>query len=142
MQQLCLERMLPYFFAAGHFHYARYSTQHLLKMFNLSGQAKDEITSGAFVCRHQAGTWNSVSSDQFGEQTAIRIGKGGLRGVTLSSELVKEWIDCFPTAAYVSNTINYVYCTDDYQVKRSLTRRRVTIDGNWMQVTDASYQRS
>ena len=29
LQKLCFERMLPYFFAPGHFHYARYITQHL-----------------------------------------------------------------------------------------------------------------
>ena len=29
---------------------------------------------------------------------------------------MKEWIDCFPIAAYVSDTIDYVYCTDDSQV--------------------------
>ena len=31
--------------------------------------------SGEHVCRHQEGTWNSVFSDQFGEQTYIRYGK-------------------------------------------------------------------
>ena len=29
---MTLERMLPYFFAAGHHHYARYITHHLLEM--------------------------------------------------------------------------------------------------------------
>ena len=85
LQQLTLERMLPYFFVAGHHHYARYITQHLLEMQYLLPQAaRSELMAGAFVCRHQEGSWNGVSSDQFGEQTAIRIGKGGLKGMTLS----------------------------------------------------------
>ena len=42
--------------------------------------------AGAFVCRHQEGSWNGVSSGQFGEQTAIRIDKGGLKGMTLSPD--------------------------------------------------------
>ena len=51
----------------------------------LPAEAKDDLLSGAFVCRHKAGSWNAVSADQFGEQTAITIGKGGLKGFILSS---------------------------------------------------------
>ncbi len=65
--------------------------------------------SGAFVCRHQEGSWNGVSCDQFGEQTAIRIGKGGLKGMTLSPEMVAEWIDSFPVTAYLSDTMEHIY---------------------------------
>ena len=100
LQLMAIDGLLPYVFASGHFHYARYLTQHVLEMnYLIPAQAKEELASGAFVCRHQAGVWNSVSSDQFGEQTAVRIGKGGLKGVTLSPELVKEWIDSFPITA-------------------------------------------
>ena len=110
LQQLTLERMLPYFFAADHHQYARYITQHLLEMHHLlSPDAKSELMSGAFVCRHHEGIWNGVSSDQFGEQTAIRIGKGGLKGRTLSPEMVAEWIDSFPITAYVSDTMEHIY---------------------------------
>lgn len=110
LQQLTLERMLPYFFIAGHHHYARYITHHVLEMrHQLPPVAKTELMSGAFVCRHQGGSWNSVSSDQFGEQTAIRIGKGGLKGITLSPEMVAEWIDSFPVTAYISDTMAHIY---------------------------------
>ena len=34
-QQLCIERMLQYFFSAGHIHYACYTTWHLLEMRHL-----------------------------------------------------------------------------------------------------------
>ena len=37
---------------------------------------------------HPIGYWNAVSADQLGEQTAIKIGKGGLKGMTLAAELV------------------------------------------------------
>ena len=110
MQQLTLKHMLPYFFIAGHHHYARYMTQHLLDMQHmLPPMAKTELMSGAFVCRHQTGSWNGVSSDQFGEQTAIRIGKGGLKGMTLSPEMVAEWINSFPVTAYLSDTTEHIY---------------------------------
>ena len=110
LQQLTLERMLPYFFVAGHHHYARYITQNLLEMQYLLPQtARSELMAGAFVCRHREGSWNGVSSDQFGEQTAIRIGKGGLKGMTLSPDMVTEWIDSFPLTAYISDTMDHIY---------------------------------
>ena len=91
-----IEHLLPYLLAAGHFHYARYLTQHALKMrYLVPLEAKAEFLTGSIVCRHQTGVWNSVSSDQFGEQTAVHIGKGGLRRVTPSPEEVAEWIDSF-----------------------------------------------
>ena len=118
LQQLTLERMLPYFFVAGHHHYARYITHHILEMrYLLPPEAKTELVSGAFVSRHQEGSWNGVSSDQFGEQTAIRIGKGGLKGITLSQEMVAEWIDSFPVTAYLSDTMAHIY--PDPSIKES-----------------------
>ena len=61
------------------------------------------------VCQHYDGYWNAVSSDQFGEQTAIKIGKGSLKGMTLYAELVSEWIDSFPTTAHVSDRMDHIY---------------------------------
>ena len=51
----------------------------------LSEDTKSDLMAGAFVCRHREGVWNSVSADQFGEQTYIRYGKskGGLVGISL-----------------------------------------------------------
>ena len=46
----------------------------LLEMASLHAEAKVDL-----VCRHHAGYWNAVSADQFGEQTTIRMGKGGLK---------------------------------------------------------------
>ena len=118
LQQLTLERMLPYFFVAGHHHYARYITHHVLEIcYLLPPMAKTELMSGAFVCRHQEGSWNSVSSDQFSEQTAIRIGKGGLKGVTLSPDMIAEWIDSFPVTAYISDTLEHIY--PDHSINES-----------------------
>jgi hypothetical protein len=109
-QQLCLERMLPYFFSAGHIHYARYISWHLLEMrYLLPEAARTDFIAGAHVCQHNDGCWNSVSSDQFGEQTAIKIGKGGLKGITLSPELVTEWIDAFPISVYLSDVMDHLY---------------------------------
>ena len=44
---------------------------------------------------HMAGSRNAVSVEQFGEHTAIQIGKGGLKGITLSSTQVPHICICF-----------------------------------------------
>ena len=43
--------------------------------YMLPDDAKMDLLAGAHVCRHRSGTWNSVSADQFGEQTYIKKGK-------------------------------------------------------------------
>jgi len=56
--------MLLYFFVAGHHHYACYITHQILEMRHLlPPEAKTELMSGAFVSRHQEGSWNGVSLD-------------------------------------------------------------------------------
>ena len=104
LRQLCIRRLLPYFFIAVHHNYARYLSWYCLEMaMVLHAMAKDDLLlSGAFVCRHKAGSWNAVSDDQFGEQTAIKIGIDGLKDITLSPEQLAEWIDSLPISAYVS----------------------------------------
>ena len=73
LKQLKMKQMIKYFFYAGHVQYARYITQCLIEM---RAHAKD---NAVLVCSHQDGCWNTVSSDQFGEQTAICIGKWGIK---------------------------------------------------------------
>ena len=72
------------------------------------GRCVTELMSGAIVYHHQEKSWNGVSSDKFGVQTAIRIGKGGLNGMTLSPDMVAEWIDSFPVTAYISDTMDHL----------------------------------
>ena len=107
LKLLTLQRMMKYFFLAGHVHNAHYLTQYLQEIASPHAEAKVDL-----VCRHHPGHWNAVSADQFGEQTAIKIGKGGLKGMTLSAELVSEWIDAFPISAHVSDRLDGVYSND------------------------------
>jgi len=81
--------MLPYFFAAGHHHYARWITWHLREMQHLPSVAKDDLLGGSHVCRHTDGE-PAVSADMFGEQTYIRQGKGagGMKGISTNPEQV------------------------------------------------------
>ena len=131
-QQLCIRRLLLYFFIAGHHNYARYLSWHCLEMATLlPAMAKDDLLSGAFVCRHKAGSWNAVSADPFGEQTTIKIGKGGLKGITLSPEQVAEWIDSFPISAYVSDALDHCYFSSSSETphkEEGIKRRKVDTD--------------
>ena len=88
--------MLKYFFLSGHVQYARYLTQYLNEMEDLP-------------VKHKDGHRNAVSGDQFSEQTAITIGKGGLNGMTLSPELTSEWIDAFPFTMLVTKLLDDIY---------------------------------
>ena len=74
LQQHCYQQMLPYFFATGHWPYAKYVTWHVMEMQHmLPDDAKMDLLAGAHVCGHRPGTWNSVSPDQFGEHTSRRV---------------------------------------------------------------------
>ena len=53
-----------------------------------------------------------MSADQCGEQTAIKIRRGGLTCITLSQEQVAEWIDSFPISAYVLDAFDHFYSPD------------------------------
>ena len=78
-------------------------------MHDLPADVKADLIAGAHVCRHNEGSWNSVSSDQFGEQTAKKPSKGGLKGMTLSPEQIAEWIDSFPISSYLSDAMDNLY---------------------------------
>ena len=91
LQQHCLERMLPYFFVAGHHHYARYIS---LDMQHIPPDAKQDLLNGSHVCR-QIDRAAAVSGDQYGEHTHVYItqGKqaGGLKGISTNHEQVAAW---------------------------------------------------
>ena len=61
-----------------------------------------------------------MSLGQFGDETAIQIGKGGLKGMTLSQEMVAEWVDSFPSTAFLTNAIDHIYPIPDKAVKGSV----------------------
>ena len=113
LKLVVLKRLMKFFFLAVHVQYARYLSQYLLDV-----RAEPATYKVDLVCRQGDGFWNSVSADQFGEQTAIRIGKGGLKGLTLLPDLFREWIESFPIAVHVSDSVESMY-TDHTQSKNT-----------------------
>ena len=114
LQQVSLEVMMPYFFAAGHMNYARYITWYLRNVENLPTTAKNDLMEGVHVCRHSDGG-TAVPADQFGEQTYIRRGKGagGLRGISTNAEQVAVWVGSFSVCAHLDLAIEAMYCHED-----------------------------
>ena len=81
----------------------------------LPDDAKMDLLPGAHLCRHRSGIWNSVSADQFGEQTYTKKGKmpGGLKGLTMSEDQVAIWVESYPIWAHVTLAIESMYSADD-----------------------------
>ena len=144
-QQLCIRRLLPYFFIAGHHNYARYLSWHCLEIaILLPAMAKNDLLSGAFVCRHKAGSWNAVSADQFGEQTAITIGNGGLKGITLSPEKRRNGSTHFPYQhTYQMHSTIATLQIKQTALARRHTKKKVSRDARLILMTvDASARNS
>lgn len=141
LKYLTIERMMKYFFVAGHVQYARYLTQYLIET-----RALCDVTMVDMVCRHHDGYWNAVSADQFGEQTAIKVGKGALKGISLSPDLVAEWIDAFPITAHLADQMDSLHSICEtsqsvtHQHKEEQTQRRI-LDANDRDLIEAEVLR-
>ena len=116
-----VSEMLPYFFASGHFNYARYiqflndeikqfgffvelffkktlfyfryCLYYLRSMEKLPSEVLTAFLKGHHVMRHVAGVWNAIWSDMFIESTFMRYGHGpgGIVGITLQQSALKRW---------------------------------------------------
>jgi len=87
------KKMIPYFFAAQHIHYARYSMCYIRSMETLPEQVLSRFMKGEHVMRHQHGLWNGMWSDMFIETTFMRYGHApaGIIGITLKPKTLKVW---------------------------------------------------
>ena len=114
LQQRCLQKMLPYFFEAGHHHYARYISWHLLEMQHLPQDTKKDLLDGANVCHHSEGA-SAVSSDHFGEQMYIKQGKqaGGMKDISTNSEQVAVWIESIGICSHLSMAMHDMYSSNE-----------------------------
>ena len=138
LEQQCLKEMLPYFFASGHHNYARYVTWHLREMANLPHSAKKYLLDGAHVCRHADGR-APVPSDQFGEQTYIKPGKGagGLNGISTNTGQVAVWVNSFSICPHVSMTMDTMYCADQAKEEHNTTAAKHKEEGEKRRQLDA-----
>ena len=110
-----VELMRPYFFQAGHTHYARYSFIHLLIMKSLPAHVLSHFLKGDHVLRHIPGLWNGLWSDMFIETTFMKYGKGkyGIVGITLKPEALKSWALSLHVCGQISADISSMRETTD-----------------------------
>ena len=101
-----LEKMIPWFFALDHFHYARSLSVHVsdMKMLEITNpdvyQAFNEF--GCFVVSRTKKPFSSMELDQRHEQHNKDVkGYGGVLGLTKDEEKVQHWMVCGPEVAHV-----------------------------------------
>ena len=89
----CLKQMLPLFFSAGHFNYARSALYYLRSMEALPREITDRFLAGEHTMHHQCGIRNGIWSNMAIETTYMRYGheKGGIIGLTQHPETLKVW---------------------------------------------------
>ena len=61
--------MIPYFFASGHFSYARYGLYYFRSTAKLPESLVKAFLDRKHVMRHQPGLWNAIWFDQYIEST-------------------------------------------------------------------------
>ena len=86
-------QMLPYFFAARHWNYARDGVAYVRMMGKLPDVLLDKFMRGEHVIHLKQGIWNGIWSDMGIETTYMKIGKGpsGLIGVTTNTRSATIW---------------------------------------------------
>ena len=72
----CCKKMIPYFFAAGHWNYARDGIVYLMSMEKLPGSLMTRFLDGEHVVRVKDGLFNGIWSDMAIETTYMKVGKG------------------------------------------------------------------
>ena len=107
---LAVEKMIPYFFAAGHSNYARYGLYYLRDMKRLPEEVRLKFMNGAHVMRHQMGLFNGIWSDMFIETTFMRYGHGpsGIIGITLQPSTLKKWAYSMHTCSQVIQDVSHM----------------------------------
>ena len=85
--------MLPYFAAAGHLHYLRYTAVYLIKMAKLTSELFHKFLTGQHAMRHCIGLWNLIYSDMMIETTVMRYDHGPayMIELTLNESTLEHW---------------------------------------------------
>lgn len=100
-----LWKLLPWFFALDHTHYARWIPVHLRDMVNLHRTHPDvleEFRAGMFTVQKTNRIFSSIATDQAHEQnTAIIKGDGGAVGLLDNASVLQRWMVVGPKVARV-----------------------------------------
>ena len=88
-----VQELMPLFFAASHFNYARYGLYYLREMEAMPAVVRQHFVKGEHTMHHNAGLFNGIWSGMAIETTFMRYGHGqsGIIGITLRPETLKTW---------------------------------------------------
>ena len=89
----CVREMMPLFFAASHYNYARYGLYYIRTMAAMPEDVRQHFVNGEHIMHHNPGLFNGIWSDMAIETTFMRYGHGqsGIIGITLRPETLKTW---------------------------------------------------
>ena len=89
------KRMLPYFFAACNWNYARDGIAYVQMMENFPGNVLNRLMKGEHVLWLLDGLWNAIWMDMTIESIYMSMGKGLSRliGVTTRERTAKVWVN-------------------------------------------------
>ena len=95
-----LQKMLPWFFALDHYHYARWLSIHWYDMTTLNDtnlEIAEAFSKGSFVISRTRNKFSSMGIDQCHEQlNKIVKGDGGAVGLTEDEDMLRRWSICGP----------------------------------------------
>lgn len=109
-----LTKIVPWFFALGHTHYARWIPVHLRDMITLKDSHPDvheQFLTGNFAVKKTTHSFSAIAIDQAHEQNNASVkGDGGAVGLTENTAALRRWMVSGPKMARVVG--EFEACTD------------------------------
>ena len=102
------KQMIPYFFAANHHHYARYSVYYLKIMKHLPQSVLKSFLDGEHAVHQIDGIGNAIWTDMMIETQYMRYGKGrnGIIGFTTNQGALQVWTKSHHASTILLNDLN------------------------------------
>ena len=139
-----VREMVPLFFAAGHFNYARYRLYYLRTMEKLPKEVAYHFLKGEHVIHHKCGVFNGIWSDMAIETAFMHYGKGksGIIGLTLKPETIKTWTDSLTDCNKVISSLDSMRSQTSHNRFSEKHKEKASPKLYWTQRTELAYMRS
>ncbi len=109
-----LTKIVPWFFALGHTHYARWIPVHLRDMIALKNahpEVHAQFLKGNFVMKKTTHSFSAIAIDQAHEQNNASVkGDGGAVGLTENPAILRRWMVSGPEMARLIG--EFAACTE------------------------------
>ena len=114
-----VKKIIPLFFSAEHYHYARYALYYVRSMESMPDDVRLQFMTGQQTMHHNAGLFNGTWSDMEIETTFMRYGhdQSGVTGLTLKPETVKTWAYSLHACNSIVRDLNEIRDKEPHQLK-------------------------